>query len=880
MSVFRRRLVFEGRHPFIGVLLPDDGASRALILSWWQPGTVVQSCVAGLVVRFAAPRTFDADEMRGVGLVEAKGVLVGAPLAKAQLDALAPPQGNLVIASAGRLECLPLAVTALDPSEWLEVPPATVITVTRPTLPVAPMAVALAPRPVQLRPDPKALAPEASRALTEALQPATGVPRQSFFRRTATSVLRWWRDRRGGNRALPPSTTQRGPGPMERLERWANRQLDDTRLGRWMDDVNRTYVDRLLRMFEQEALDDALKHAVPLSRKTAEPGALPSHTPYGARQTVALNLGPRTAATGPAPVMQATVYEALKKRYRAAAEKLEQAGRIDEAAFVLADLLDAPQEAVDLLERHDQYEKAARLAESRSLAPELTVRLWLLARDVDRAIAVARRYRAFASALARLERVAPRPDPRDQMHAEVLRLHWAQSLAASGDFGGAAAAVRDVERGRALMLTWVDLGIEAGGPQRGPLLVRRLELEPSTSQAQVELAHQLLNDTAEATAPERAALAEAVVSSTDSASLEQRRPLARAAIRALVRDESTWGVLKPGLIGKLIAFDDGPLRADLPSYAPGVRSGEAVPPRFERDPTALTPHDAVLLPNGALLVALGESGVALVAHDGRVTWRADVPAFSLVMSDEGTNVLALAPREDVTSVSRISMAPRRATRWADVQLTCWSDTFRDGIWFIAAGPRVLGLDVLGERPVPLWELPALPVGAVSALATSSSSVAVLMTIGADVVRRAWRFPRFDLIENAGVFQAGDVERSATTSEREFVLLGRAATGSLTAWTPAAAANQPPTAQSLPGVLAGTPSMHGTTFAVPTQWRQERPDQLDVLLRPGQRSFGFGHATRAHTRFQRNVLVICCDNGHVVCFDTNTQRLLRDVTVKP
>lgn len=873
MSVSRRRLVFEGRHPFVGVLLPDDGPSRALVLSWWQPGTVVQSCAMGLVVRFAAPRTFDGDEMRGLALVEAQGVLVGAPLSKAQLDALAPPKGSLVIARAGRLECLPLAARELDPSEWLQVPPATVITVTRPTLPVAPMAVALAPRPVQLRPDPKALAPEASRALTEALQPATGAPRQSFFRRTATSVLRWWRDRRGGTRALPPPTPQGGPGPVERLERWVNRQLDDTRLGRWMDDVNRTYVDRLLRMFEQEALDDALKHAVPLSRKTAEPGALPSHTPYGARQNIALNLGPRAAATGPAPVMQASVYEALKQRYRTAAEKLERAGRIDEAAFVLADLLDAPQEAVDLLERHDQLEKAARLAESRSLAPELTVRLWVLANDFDRAIAVARRYRAFAPALARLEKG-------NLIHAEVLRLHWAQSLAASGDFGGAAEAVRGVTRGRALMLQWVDLGIEAGGPQRGPLLVRRLELEPSTSQAQVELAHRVLNDTAEATAAERAALAEAVVGSTDAASLEQRRPLARAAIRALVRDESTWGVLKPGVMGKLIAFDEGPLRADLPSYAPGVRSGEAPPPRFERDPTALTPHDAVLLPNGALLVALGESGVAMVGHDGRVTWRADVPAFSLVVSDEGTNVLALAPREDVTAVSRISMAPRRAMRWADVQLTCWSDTFRDGIWFIAAGPRVLGLDVLGDRPVPLWELPALPVGVVSAMATSPSSVAVLMTIGADVVRRAWRFPRFDLIENAGVFQAGDVERAATTSERDFVLIGRGATGSLTAWTPSPTANQPPIAQSLTGVLAGTPSMHGTTFAVPTKWRQERPDQLDVLLRNSQRSFGFGDATRAHTRFQRNLLVICCDNGHVVCFDTNTQRLLRDVTVKP
>lgn len=875
MSVSRRRLVFEGRQAFVAVLLRDDASSRALVLSWWRPGTVVQTCQLGLVVRFPAAQTFDGDEMRGEGLVDVQGVLVGAPLSKAQLDALAPPKGSLVIARAGRLACVKLEATDVDPSQWLELPPAVVVKVTRPSLPAAPMAVALTPRPVELRPNPQTLAPEASRALTEALQPATNAPRQSFWRRTATSVLRWWRDRRDRQRALPAPTSPQGQGPglVERMERWVNRQLDDTRVGRWMDDFNRTYVDRLLRMFEQEALDDALKHAVPLSRKTAEPGALPSHTPYGARQHIALNLGPRAATTGPAPVMQANVYEALKQRYRAAAEKLEKAGRIDEAAFVLADLLDAPQEAVDLLERNHQLEKAARLAESRSLAPDLTVRLWVLAKDFERATLLARRHRVFAPAITRLEK-------KNAVEAEVLRLHWAHWLAASGDYGSAAGALGPSPRVRPLKLKFVDLGIEAGGPQRAPLLVQRLELEPTSSQEQVDLAHAVLKDTAEATAADRAALAEALVSSTDVGSLEQRRPLARAAIRALVRDESTWGVQKPGVMGKLIAFDEGALRADLPSYAPGVRPAESVPPRFERDATALTPHDAVLLPNGHLLVALGESGVALVGHDGQVKWRADVPAFSLVLSDEGANVLALAPREDVTTVSRISLAPRSATRWADVQLTCWSDTFRDGTWFIAAGPRVLGLDVLGDRPVPLWELPALPVGVVSAIATSPSRVAVLMTIGGDVVRRAWRFPMFDLVENVGVFQAGGIERTATSADAPFVLIGRGATGSLTAWTPATAANQPPVAQSLTGVLAGTPSIFNTTFAVPTKWRQEAPDQLDVLLRPSQRSFGFGHATHAHTRFQRNVLVICCDNGHVVCFDTNTQRLLRDVTVKP
>ena len=539
MSVSRRRLVFEGRQPFVGVLLRDDADARALVLSWWRPGTVVQSCPLGLVVRFASPRTIDCDEMQGEGLLEVQGVLVGAPLSAAQLEVLAPVKGSLVVARAGRLRCVRLEPVMVDPSEWLELAPATIVKVARPSLPVAPMGLALTPRPVQLRPDPLTLAPEASRALTEALQPASNAPRLSFWRRTATSVLRWWRDRRERQRALPPQTSTQGPGPVERLERWVNRRLDDTRVGQWMDDFNRTYVDRLLRMFEQEALDDALKHAVPLSRKTADPGAQASHTPYGARTNVALNLGPRAATAGPAPVMQANVYEALKQRYRTAAEKLEKAGRIDEAAFVLADLLDAPQEAVDLLERNNHLEKAARLAESRSLAPDLTVRLWMLAKDLERATLLARRHRVFAPAIARLEKTnAP--------EAELLRLHWANWLAASGDYGSAAGALGPSPRVRPLKLKFVDLGIEAGGPQRAPLLVQRLELEPTTSQAQVDLAHTLLKDTAEATAAERASLAEALVVSMDAGSLEQRRPLARAAIRALVRDESTWGVQKPG----------------------------------------------------------------------------------------------------------------------------------------------------------------------------------------------------------------------------------------------------------------------------------------------------------------------------------------------
>ncbi|MBM4777832.1 MAG: hypothetical protein GQE15_09035 [Archangiaceae bacterium] len=872
MSIERRRLVFEGRQLVAGLLLSDSPSARAAVLEFWRPGAVVQRCADALLLRFAKPMELDCDVVRGEPLVERVGVLVAVPLRAREFDALAPAKGSVVIARAGRVFTVRPAPEELDPSEWLDLSPATIVQVPRPELAVAPAPLALAPRPLELRPDPKLLPPEASRALVDALGTERSAPRQTFWRRTMTSLLRWWRGRRQPP-ALPSGGDAPRPGLAERAEQWVNRQLDRTPVGRWMDDFNRKYVDRLLKMFDEEALEDALKHAVPLSRKTAEPGAQPTHLPFGARQNLELNMGGRRIDRGPAGVMQPGVYETLRARYRAAADKLEKAGRIDEAAFVLADLLDAPQEAVDLLERHEKFEKAARLAEGRTLAPEVTVRLWVLAKDLERATLLARRHRVFGAVVTRLERG-------NLAEARVLRLQWGEWLASSGDFGGAVQAVSPLEEARSLMLQWVDLGIEAGGPQRAPLLVKRLELEPKNSANVVQRAFDVLGDRSEVTASERAALGEALMSSLDAESLEQRKPLARAALRAMVRDEAALGVTKPGVVGRLIAFDDGALRADVPSYAPGVRPLTAQTTRFERESTALTPFDAVLLPSGALLVALGENGIALVNHHGRVTWRADVPAFSLVASDEGPTVLALAPREDVTSVSRISVATKRAQRWAEVQLSCFSPTFRDGIWFIGAGPRVLGLDVLGERPTPLWELPPGPDHAPVRVIASSAPRVTVLTSGFEIGRRAWRLPSFDAEFANGLHQAQGIEAMAVSPEGGFVLVGTGANGELRTWSPAVAANQPLVTQPLPGKLAGTPASQSAWQALPTKWRQETPDQLDVILRPGQHSLGFGHATTARTRFLNDTLIICCDNGHVVCFDLTQQRVVRDVTVKP
>src|SRR5690606_1366062 len=140
-----------------------------------------------------------------------------------------------------------------------------------------------------------------------------------------------------------------------------------TRLGRWLGDAHGRYLGELFDMFERGDLDAALRHAIPLGGPTQSGTvSLAKLRPRGE-----LSIGAHaTVATG--TLLTATDgYAELRQRYRAAVELLEQRGRIEEAAFVLAELLHADEEAVAFLERHGRLHKAAELAEGRQLAPGL-----------------------------------------------------------------------------------------------------------------------------------------------------------------------------------------------------------------------------------------------------------------------------------------------------------------------------------------------------------------------------------------------------------------------------------------------------------------------------------------------------------------------------
>src|SRR5262249_48309597 len=146
------------------------------------------------------------------------------------------------------------------------------------------------------------------------------------------------------------------------------------------------YLSRMLEMFDRGDLDSALRHAIALGGEGDEPPAPALGTP-SPRKDLAISPHRRRGAAG--ILSGPLLFAELRRRYRKAFEQLAASGDVEKAAFVLAELLGAHEEAVGFLEKHGRYRLAAEIAEARGLSPGLVVRQWWLA-DRTRAIRLAR----------------------------------------------------------------------------------------------------------------------------------------------------------------------------------------------------------------------------------------------------------------------------------------------------------------------------------------------------------------------------------------------------------------------------------------------------------------------------------------------------------
>jgi hypothetical protein len=739
----------------VDAALVGAAEARRRVVALWTPAATVYAVGDQLVVTGVRAHRVRAALAPGAPIALQDGIATTAPLADdeavALRDLLVP--GALVVARAGVAEVVaPGTATsaAIDIAGWIDLDGATELAAASLAAPPARAAV---PAAVDVRAalgiaaasaDDASLGAGLRRALageaggdpgtTETARrpsrwsrllrwladriPATGAATGSggtTAGSTAVSGHRterrasWWQRLRGAATAArrglpPPADPVTGPPPpptwRDRLRDRLLRALWTSRIGQTLSRRHAAYLRRMLELFDQGDLDAALRHAIPLGGDDTSPGGLSAAPP---RPRASLDL-PFTDAAGRRSHIPVSVdgTEMIRARYRAALARLEQLGRIEEAAFVLAELLGDVAGAVSLLERHQRFALAARLAEGRQLAPGLVVRLWFLAGDRERAVAVARRHGAWADAIARLE-AGGGADA-----AAPLRLLWADALADAGDLVQAVDVAWPIAEARALALGWIERGIAVGGSAGARLLVKKLAALPASFAEVAPALLAILDDRDDDAGWRRVALAAALVAQPTSPEL---RTIARPAVRALLADIGRGADGEaPALLPRLMRYaDDAALRADQPVIPAGTRRVAMVDrdrPLEHRwtaaDAGVVPVRDLAQLPGGRTLLALGELGVRLLGRDGRTVAHFDQPATTLVASDHGASALAVIERGGVQRIARLDLAARRAAHWCDVELEHAARSFDGGSWLVSQGRDVLAIDATAARWKALW----------------------------------------------------------------------------------------------------------------------------------------------------------------------------------
>ncbi|MBP0449157.1 hypothetical protein J5Y04_06300 [Kitasatospora sp. RG8] len=498
------------------------------------------------------------------------------------------------------------------------------------------------------------------------------------------------------------------------------------------------YLHELTRAFEQRRWEDALRDAVRLAGANAADQRPWLSLGLPRRYAGELRATPQAGgAGGTSPLSGPTVHQHLSALYRRAAEELERDGRVDEAAFVLADLLNAPAEAVAVLIRHDRTAQAAELAEGRDLDAHLVVRLWWRAGERERAVRIAHRRGAFATAVERLSATYPQA-------ARELRAAWAAHCRDAGDRLGAVEAAWPDESLRPSVAADLRDAVALGGPARGRALPYLLALGAGESTRALALA--VLDTDGDPRSTGRSALA-AALADLPAADPAADRELATAAARAVVRDGGFGGAragrAESVLAKRLLERADPLAAADLPGPRRDTRPAGAAPTHTAADrPGTLPVLDAALLGSGAVLVACGQAGVRLLTADGRTKARWDVPADELVLADHGGSALLVAGYGATREIARLDLATRVVRPWTTLRVRQLARSF-DGRHLVTVDEDGIAvLDTLAPRPTVVWrELGngQRPVGRISRTATSCAAVVVSNLPDGSPLTELWRW---------------------------------------------------------------------------------------------------------------------------------------------
>ncbi len=817
-TVRPRRLAHRGRLMAKGLFfdahLYPEALVRARVLERWVPGTTVHQTALGVVLVHPKPVPTMASEAPGAPLVPHDHCLLAAPLDKDELKMLRLGHNEAVLVSAGQAHRFTLSAnTQLDPSEWLELGPLEQVEVRPLGDPPAPPKVTVEKSTVRKIFGQKKVSEEAKTFMellkrraqknskpSEPKKQTEKKPkpaRPSPVREQLSRFFSWLSER--AKPAASPSKPKPKPkagdhkaaflddvspktpsGPSwldrlsQRLESWADKLAQKSKIASALEKTHNKYINKLMGMLDNENLDDALRHAIPLS--DLEGGDLGSggFGLFGPRSGLNFSSGVggrRSVALG------GNIFDTLKERYQRVFEKLKAEGRYQEAAFVLAELLNRAEEAVALLESQGMHQLAAELAQARELAPALIVRQWALAGEWVKAVRVARRTGAFADAVMQLQKTHPE-------QAKSLRLLWADHLADRGEYNSAMKALWPVEEARHLAEPWITAGLQLGGSAGAKMMVSALELLPEKQEALQPLIMELLEDDAADGAMARRSFADALHQSKASPALDL---FAKPTVRSLYRDAAQLklGVGNNLVNGLIKRANDRTFHTDLPAYSAagpkGVLSSQApfqitVP---SSDTGSMRIERIAPLPDGRFLAALGEAGVLLLNRQGRAVTHFNVPASQLVCSDAGHHAIALSFRGDVVLLSKIDLSKRIASTWCETQLECYAPTYDGSVWFVGLKPQgtLAGIDTTSDHLEALWHLDEVRAEALARSGTSLGIRTKVQSPGDEASILVYRLPTLATAEQRSAARPeggleGAIEASALTAQGDTLYLCR------------------------------------------------------------------------------------------------------------
>lgn len=718
-----RRFAWRGRVPVRALFFARelvDGPARALAA--WRPGARLRSLEGGLLVLLPVDEHMDARTAPGEVLVDVDGVLSSLPLCPVERELLA--RGDVVRARGGRAVVVALSSLPEVPAGALvDVSALRVAEVTSLGVP-PPVVIAVADAPPLVNVRARLLRDDTPNPERDSVARALrGEPSPADLADAEQSALR--RAQLRAAKGVPAE------GAGESVLRAVVKALEATGLMDKLKAAQRKYVEDTLDLLKSGSVEDALKRAVPLARPGAPTANRPSIALPTSRLGLNIGTGPRAPASS-SITLEEDLFARMRASYRDAAKKLAADKRYREAAFVYIELLGEPREGVAVLEQSGDRELlrlAGELALSHELGYAAAVRLFMRARDVERAVAIARRHRAFATAVVELERSG------DGESVTLLRNEWAAHLARTGQYASAVevlwptatattrapapALLADLER-------LLEAGIEAGGADLPSLIARRIILDgraqgdvQQAARASRDLARftALVDDDAPGAAAARAQLAYALGDAPASL-----RPLTSSLFRAICADAAAGSELNLKVLSERLA--DAALRADLPAQPPRpLRRAPAEVLVLAGPLGTADVVDAALLPDGRLVAALGEAGAAVITRKGGVASRSAEPCERIVVHDAGSRALLVSQRGELMRMARYDTARGSSSHWLDVRAHTIADSTDGDLVFLARNDEVIAIDALADGVRVLWQT-RLPAAA-QRIARDPATLAVL-----------------------------------------------------------------------------------------------------------------------------------------------------------